>query len=139
MQIIRTARFLRTVLFADAAISTATGILLTLLTAKLSELLALPVGLLFYAGLSLFPFAAFFLYVATRKKVAALFVWVIVIGNLLWTMDSLLLLFTGWVAPNAGGVLFVVAQALAVAVLAGLEFVGLKRSEIDTDTAFQPS
>ena len=38
------------------------------------------------------------------------------------------LLLSGYVAPNALGIAFVVAQALAVAVLAELQFVGLRRS-----------
>jgi len=37
-------------------------------------------------------------------------------------------LLTGWVDPTNLGYLFVVAQALGVAMLAGLEYVGLRKS-----------
>lgn len=139
MQTIRIATLLRRVLFADAATCIAMGVLLTLLTTRLSDLLALPTSLLFYAGVSLFPCAGLLLYVATRKKIAALLVWAIVIGNLLWTLDSFLLLLTGWIAPNSFGVLFIIAQAVSVAVLAGLEFIGLQRSEAQPRALLQHS
>ena len=48
--------------------------------------------------------------------------------NLLWAVDSLLLLVTGWVAPTTLGYAVVVGQALAVAVFAGLQYVGLRRA-----------
>lgn len=91
--------------------------------------MALPAPLLFYAGLSLFPFSGFFLYVATRGKTAAFLVWAIVLGNTLWTLGSVLILVAGWVTPNTFGLCFVLFQAAGVAVLVGLEFIGLKRSE----------
>ncbi len=130
MQIIRSNKFLRGVLFVDATTGMTTGFLLTLFATKLSEILALPVSFLFYAGLVSFPFAAFFLYVATRKQVAAFLVWVIIIGNLLWALDSFLLLLMGWFSPNTFGVAFIVTQAIGVAILADLEFIGLKRSQV---------
>ncbi|WP_431267624.1 hypothetical protein [Dankookia sp. P2] len=54
--------------------------------------------------------------------------WVVILGNALWALDSLLLLVSGWVAPTALGGSFVVAQALVVALLAELEYTGLRRS-----------
>ena len=47
--------------------------------------------------------------------------------NLLWALDSLLLLTTGWVAPTLWGYLFTVVQALAVVAFAGLQYAGLRR------------
>ena len=48
--------------------------------------------------------------------------------NVVWAIDSVVLLFTGWVAPNLLGYAFVVGQAAVVAVLADLEYVGLRRT-----------
>jgi hypothetical protein len=48
--------------------------------------------------------------------------------NVVWVVDSIVLLFTGWVAPNVLGYSFVIAQAAVVLVLADFEFLGLKRS-----------
>ena len=130
MQTIRISTFLRNVLFADAATCTATGLLSIIFSETLGAFLQLPPALLFYAGASLLPFAAFLLFTATRLRTASIFVWAIILLNALWTLDSFLILLAGWVTPNTFGYGFVILQAIGVAVLAGLEFVGLKRSII---------
>jgi hypothetical protein len=50
--------------------------------------------------------------------------------NALWVIDSVALLFTGWVQPALFGYAFVLAQAAAVAVLAELEYLGLQRATV---------
>jgi uncharacterized membrane protein len=139
MQTIRVSTFLRATLWADAATCAVMGFLMTFFSTGLGNLLSLPATLLFYAGLSLFPVSAFLLYVATRRKTAAPFVWAIVFGNALWTLDSILILLTGWVTPNASGLYFVVFQAAGVGLFICLEFIGLKRSQVETAAAFQHS
>lgn|SRR5262245_7635336 len=139
MQTIRISTFLRATLLIDAATCAVMGLLMTLFSTSLSNLMALPAPLLFYAGLSLFPFSGFLVYVATRGKTAAPLVWAIVLGNALWTLGSILILPAGWVTPNFFGFCFVLFQAAGVAVLAGLELIGLKRSESETVPAFQHS
>jgi hypothetical protein len=52
-----------------------------------------------------------------------------IVLNVLWTVDSVLILLTGWVSPTELGYAFVVVQALGVAILASLEYVGWRRSE----------
>ena len=56
-------------------------------------------------------------------------VWAVIIGNVLWAGDSILLLLTGWIEPAALGYAFFVTQALAVILFAELQYVGLRRSE----------
>ena len=126
MQLLRTSTFLRRVLFADAATCAATGLLMTFGSSVLEQFLGLPAGLLRYAGISLLPFAAFLVYLATRETLSQPGVWAVIVLNALWTTDSLLLVLTGWVAPTELGYAFVIAQALGVAVFAGLEYVGLR-------------
>jgi hypothetical protein len=128
MQLLRTSTFLRWVLFADAATCVATGLLMTLGSDPLGEYLGLPAGLLRYSGISLLPFAALLVYLATRENLSPPVVWMVIVLNALWAVDSILLLLTGWVAPTEIGRTFVVAQALGVAAFAVLEYVGLKRS-----------
>jgi hypothetical protein len=65
---------------------------------------------------------------ASREQPARFAVWAVIGLNVLWAVDSFLLLATGWVAPNALGYVFIVGQALTVGVLAELEYVGLRRS-----------
>jgi hypothetical protein len=127
MPLLRTSNFLRWVLFADAATCIATGLLMMLGYGLLEEFLGLPAELLRYAGISLLPFAAFLVYLATRENLSTPAVWTAVVLNALWTAASLLLLMTGWVAPTELGYTFVIAQALGVAVFASLEYFGLRR------------
>lgn len=129
-EIIRVSNFLRFVLFADAATCAACGLLLALGGGFLQNLLGLPAPLMVYAGLSLFPFAAFLIYAATRKSISKTAVWAIVGLNLLWTIDSFLLLVSGYVAPTAFGYAFVIMQAVGALVFADLEFIGLRKAEI---------
>ena len=128
MNSIRASSFLRRVLLVDAVASGAMGLGLIAFTELFARVLQLPAQLLNEAGLVLLPFAAFVGYVASREMPARFAVWAIIGLNAIWVVDSVVLLFTGWVAPNALGYAFVLAQAGFVAVFADLEYVGLKKS-----------
>jgi hypothetical protein len=54
-------------------------------------------------------------------------VWAVVACNVLWAMDCVALLFTGWIDPSLLGVAFLLMQAVAVAAFAELQVVGLRR------------
>jgi hypothetical protein len=129
-EIIRVSNFLRYVLFADAATCLACGLLLTIGGGFLQDILGLPISLMFYAGLSLLPFTAFLIYTATRKSISKTAIWAIIGLNLLWTIDSFLLLVSGYVAPTAFGYVFVIFQAIGVLMFADLEFIGLRKAEV---------
>ena len=120
--------FLRRVLWLDAATCVATGALMEMGASPLASLLQLPAGLLFYAGLSLFPVAAFIAFVASRAVIPRVGVWLVIIGNAMWTLTSLALLTDQRITPNALGIAFIVIQAAVVAILAELEYTALKRS-----------
>ena len=125
---ITTSRFLRLVLFADAATCFATGLLMIFGSTILGNLLEMPPKLFSYAGISLLPFTVGLVYMMSRERLSPSVVWTVIVLNLLWTADSFLILATGWVTPNELGYAFVGAQALAVAMFAGLEYAGLKKS-----------
>ena len=118
----------RTVLLVDAATCVAMGAVLTVGTGLVATLTALPSALLLYAGLALFPIAAFMVAVAMQATTWDAGVWLVIIGNVLWVVGSLWLMVSGWIAPNALGYVFITAQALAVALLAALEHVALRRA-----------
>lgn len=120
--------FLRQVLFVDAAISGAAGLLMAAGAPFLSPLLGLPVGLLFWAGVALFPFVALLIAVTRRKQASRLMLIDIIAINALWVAASFGLLVSGAVSPTILGYAFVIAQALAVALLAELQFVGFRRT-----------
>ena len=116
--------FLRRVLALDSLSCLAMGLLMSLGAAALAPLFGLPEPLIRIAGLALLPLAAFIGWLAT-KPVPAL-VWVVILGNLAWTAESFATLAQYQATPL--GTAFVSAQALAVLALAGLEYVGLRRS-----------
>jgi hypothetical protein len=119
---------LRRVLIADAAASGAMAVLGLAGAGMLDSVLGLPAALLRTAGLSLVPFAAFVAYVATRETLPRPAVWAIIALNALWVAESFLLMAGSSLAPTTLGQAFVIAQAAAVALLAELEYVGLRRS-----------
>jgi hypothetical protein len=118
---------LRRVLLLDSVASGATGLLGALAAAPLGALLGLEPGILRAAGLGLVPFALLLGYLASRDTLPAWPVWCVVAVNVTWVVDSVLLMTHGPTTPTGLGVAFVTAQALAVAVFAALEYVGLKR------------
>jgi hypothetical protein len=120
--------FLRNALNADALISGAAGLLMMGGANFLSPFLELPTPLLFGAGLALVPFVAMLVVVARRQTVSRLVLIDIIAINTLWVIGSVALLVSGAVAPNLLGILFVAAQAVAVALFAELQFVGMRRA-----------
>ena len=119
--------FLRFALLGDAAASGATGLLLAAGAGALASLLGLPEGLLRVAGLALLPYAAFVAWAGTRNGgVPRNAVRAVVAINLLWVLDSVLLLAVGPVAPNGLGAAFVLAQALVVLGFAAMQWTALR-------------
>ncbi|MGS2646320.1 hypothetical protein [Streptosporangium sp. H16] len=116
------------VLWTDALLTGGFALGLAVAAAPLADLLALPEPLLRWAGIGLLPFTAFVAYLAGRPVPPRGGVWTLIAVNALWAVDSVLLLFTGWVDPNPLGVAFVLAQALLVGAFAELQYVGLRRA-----------
>jgi hypothetical protein len=121
------ARFLGRILLADAATCVLMGLLLVVAAGLLGNLFALPSSLLFYSGWLLFPCAALMLFASKQSASSSAWVWLVIVGNLAWVVASLLVV-TAWFSPNGLGMAFVLFQALVVAVLAGLEYYGLRNS-----------
>jgi hypothetical protein len=119
--------FVRRILVADALISGATGLLMLAGSGLLEGLLGVPSALLRYAGATLLPFALAVAWLARRDELSTAGVWAVIAANALWAVDSVVLLFTGWVAPTALGYGFILFQAIAVAGFAELQYVGLRR------------
>jgi hypothetical protein len=116
----RTARSftLRQIVIADAMTCFVFGLLLVAASAPLSPLLGLPQSLLFYAGVILFPCAA--LMGIAAKTSSKPLIGTVIAGNVAWIAASIAVLF---LFPTTGlGVVFLLAQAGAVAVLAALEW-----------------
>lgn len=114
----------RKVLLVDALTCTGAGLLMALGAGALSPLTQLPEGLLRIAGLSLFPVAALFGWMAVSRALNRPLLLVAVMGNAAWVAGSLAVLAV--TSPSTLGYAFVLAQAAAVAGLAVLEARALK-------------
>ena len=125
---LRKSSSLRRVLLADAAISGATGILLMVGAGGLHALFGVPPAVIRSAGLLLLPFAAMVLYFARSEALSSGRVWTVILMNVAWVAASFLVLVGGWIDPTVLGMAFVVLQALAVAVLAELQYTTMRRA-----------
>lgn len=126
----RTNTALQNVLLLDAATCVGAGALMAFGSNFVANLTAIPAPLLFWAGLILFPIAALMAYAGLQASPPRPLVWLIVLGNIGWVAASLGLF--AFIAPNALGYVFNLAQAATVAVLALLEHGALQRSGVAT-------
>ena len=126
--ILKSTPFLRLALLGDAAATGATGLLLATAAGPLAPLLGLAGPLLRSAGLMLLPYAAVIAWVGTRTAPPRWAVRAAVALNLVWTANSLLLLFWGPASLTAPGAAFVLAQALAVLGFAVAQWTASRRA-----------
>lgn len=118
--------FLKKTLVLDAVVTGAAGLLMAAGASLLGPFLNLPAGLLFWSGIVLFPFVAMLAVVARREAAPRMVLIDIVAINALWVVASFGIMLAGLVEPNLLGVLFVSAQALAVALFAALQASALR-------------
>lgn len=122
------ASLLQRTLLLDGVLVAAFGLLLTVAAGPLADLFDLPTLLLRLVGVGLLPWAAFVFYIATRATISRSLALDVIVGNAVWVVASLLLLVNDQVDPSAIGIAFVLAQAALVAVIAAVQYVGLRRS-----------
>ncbi|WP_163269920.1 hypothetical protein [Chelativorans alearense] len=122
--------FLRKAFLADAFVSGAAAILMIAGAGLLGPFLDLPAALLFWAGLALIPFVGLLFVLARREAAPRLLMLDIVLVNALWVVASFSIMAIGLVTPNTLGVLFITAQALAVALFAALQFTALRSAPV---------
>lgn len=122
----RNTLFLRRILALDSLSCLIMGLLMGLGAAALAPLFGLPEALVRGAGLALLPLAAFIFWLATRPNPPRLLAWVVILGNLGWTAESVITLAQS--EATALGAAFVAAQALAVLGLACLEYLGVRKA-----------
>lgn len=118
---------LRKVLWADALSGAATGALQLALPGALAAWLGLPEALLVSSGLAIFAFVALAGYLATRADVPRTLLTLLVVGNWSWVVGCVALALSGVLTLTALGVGYLLVQAAAVAVLAELQWMGLRQ------------
>lgn len=119
---------LRRTLTIDAVVSGASALLLVFAGDELAQWLAVPEKLLRNVGVLLVPFAIYVGTLARRETVTRSGVGAVVGMNIAWVVASLWLVTGSSVRPSPAGYAFIVGQALAVALLAELQYMGLRRA-----------
>jgi Na+-translocating ferredoxin:NAD+ oxidoreductase RnfA subunit len=94
----------------------------------LGQFLSLPTSLLFAAGLILVPYAGLVAYLGTRARLQPSAVWTLIVCNVLWGIDCVIVAVSGWVEPTTLGYAFILIQVVVVAAFAELQYVGLRRA-----------
>jgi hypothetical protein len=120
---------LKFALLADAVASGATGLLMAAGASYLTGLLGLSADLLLYSGLFLLPYALAVAYVGSRTHIKPGMVWPIIVLNILWTIDSFILIAR--TEATALGMAFVTFQALVVFAFAVAQIMGIKRQKAE--------
>jgi len=121
-------QFLRNVLRLDALTCLTTGVLSVAASSALGGSFGLSTGLLQGSGVALLLVGAFILFAARNVPALRWPVWIVVLGNAGWVLASVLLLISGIERPTGVGTAYVIGQAVIVAVLAELEYVGLRKT-----------
>ncbi len=119
---------LRLSLRLDALVSAVFGALLLVGAPLLAGVLGAPPEFLSTVGGVALAYAAALWLVASRELFAPRMVWTVIALNTVWAVLSVLLVVLGLLPLTALGTAFVLLQALVVAGLADLQFVGLRRA-----------
>ena len=120
---------LRRVLWADALSGSGSAALHLALTGSLSTLLGLPGVLLTGSGIALLVYVALAGSLALQATPSRALLSLLVIGNFAWVAACLVLLVGSQVAPTLLGQAYLVVQAVAVLVLAELQWMALRRRQ----------
>lgn len=118
---------LRRVLWADAASGTAMGVLHLGAPALLADLLGISPTLLTTSGWLLLPFVVLAGWLALQRQPSRGALTLLIAGNFAWVVASAAVVFGSSLVPGALGMAYVGVQALAVLVLAELQWMALRR------------
>ncbi len=130
-QIVRSTpktNLLRTALKANAVFSALSGLVFTLDSAILAELTGIQPPLVFViVGLPLVVYGVLIWMLAAQDEVNPNQVRAVIIADIAWVVGSIILLLSGWLPLTSAGKWTVALLADAVAILAVLQYLGLKR------------
>ena len=123
-----TGGLLRFALTLDGVATGANGVLYLAGAPLLDGWLGLPTEMLMAVGAFLIAYAALVLRLATRPAMPRAAVVAVIAANVLWAVDSLIALALDWFTPTTAGQVLIAVQAVLVAGLAALQYVGLKQA-----------
>jgi hypothetical protein len=128
MRTITPSPLLRFACRLDGVASFAAGVLALAGSSRGAEWLGVPPAVVLALGAFMAGYGAFVGWLGGRERLAGALVLTIAAGNAGWVLGSLVLLAGPWIEPDSTGVAIILAQATAVALFSGLQFVGLARS-----------
>ncbi|WP_077000396.1 hypothetical protein [Variovorax sp. KK3] len=128
MSVFASPRFLPRVMGADALSCAATGLLQLAFTAPLARLTGLPAPLLLATGVFLVAYATAAAWMALRAQPPRRLIGLIAAGNLGWAVGCIVLLAVSGGAFSVFGWAWVLAQAVTVALLAEMQWLGLRHT-----------
>ncbi len=128
MSIFSHPQFLRRVLWADAAAGAASSLIHLLGAGFLSQLLGVPYAVLATSGVALIVFVALAGYLASCDPVPRGWVGVLIAGNWAWVGGCAVIFLMHASALTPLGQAYVVVHAAAVALLAELQWLALRRA-----------
>jgi hypothetical protein len=123
-----TGGLLRFALTLDGVATGANGVLYLAGAPLLDGWLGLPTAMLVVVGAALIVYGALVLRLATRPAMPRVAVAAVIAANTLWVVDSLLALALDWFTPTTVGQVLIAVQAVFVAGLAALQYVGLRQT-----------
>jgi hypothetical protein len=121
------SNFLRTVLKLDAAACLAMAVTVLPAAGLLAEPLGIDTAALRGAAAALIPIGLVILWLSTRRDAPAALIWLVIIGNVGWTMGSLAATAALPTITTLGQAA-VAGQGLMVLAVAAAEWVGLRAS-----------
>ncbi len=128
MSIFASPKFLRNVLWADAAAGAGSSLLHLLAAGLLAELLGLPHGVLVMSGAGLLVYVAAATYLAVCDPIPRAGVSALIAANWAWVGACAVVFLMNASALTPLGQAYLVMHAIAVAALAELVWFGLRRA-----------
>ncbi|HWY96109.1 MAG TPA: hypothetical protein VNX69_12990 [Steroidobacteraceae bacterium] len=118
--------FLRYVLWIDAISCLICGLSQVAFTGTLSEWLGLSATLLAGTGEFLLLYGVVVAFLATRSRTPGAIIWLLIVGNAAWAVACIACLLGSGGTITLLGKVYVIAQALTVAVVALLQYSGMR-------------
>ena len=118
---------LRMALKLDAAASGALAVPSLAASSMLGDLLGIPLALLVPVGLLLIGWAAALWVIASRPRIGWAAVRVVILLNLLYAVDGVVVVATGLFPLTALGIAFVLFQVFAVTLFAAVQLYALRK------------
>jgi hypothetical protein len=119
--------FLRGVLKLDAAVTGANALAYLAAFALLDGLLGVAAAVLVPTGAFLLVYAALVGRLAAKPAMPRAGVVAVIAANVIWAVDSLIVLATGMFEPTLAGQIWIALQAIVVLAFAAAQLYGLRR------------